>query len=127
MFDIMGDLFSAFEKLVKNWTTVQNKSDNDPQHHNEYLFLTLNASFYDFLIEVNRADIFPEVWSKETIANLTAIVKKYNPPYLKESLKEFVLIPRNEFNEILEDYKDRHKMLDEVLNKEDYLDYPIDE
>ena len=124
MFDIMSDAFKAFEKIVSDWSTVSNVSDKNPDHHNEYLILTLSSAFYDFLLAVSKADLFPEVWTKEKMSEISELTQKYNPPYLSKIFKEFVLVPRNEFTEILSDYMDRRKKLSEVLNLEDHIDYP---
>ena len=102
-----------FEQFVKEWDTVERSGE-------KYLHLFLDKNFYDFLVEVNSIRLAEE----EGI--LTASNQTRNSAHLHAGdpkIQEFVLLPKNNFLEILRTVKEDKKKLDEVIDFIEHINY----
>ena len=113
MLDITGTKFSNFEAFVDSWDVVEKGSD-------KYLHFTIDKRFYDFLLEVDKIRSATDEGISSfdiEIENLKEIHDGVPEP------EEFVLIPRNNFIEILQDAIQDHKKLDEIISLIEYSNY----
>ncbi len=124
MFDIIGMKFSNFETFVDSWDTVEKPEINKDgtQETKKYLHFTMDKNFYNFLVEVDTARLAVDAGISclsDEIENLKEIFSGEPAP------QEYVLLPRNNFIEILEDNVKSRKSLYEIENfseHESYLD-----
>ncbi|MDL2212166.1 hypothetical protein LJB88_04750 [Erysipelotrichaceae bacterium OttesenSCG-928-M19] len=92
MLDSKGEKYKYFEKLVDEWGVVKEEDNN-------YLYLRLDENFYNFLIELDE-------YRKAEEDGIIVVEEKINE--LKEihsskiNLADYVLIPRNNFVEIIQ-------------------------
>lgn len=116
MLDTTGTKFYNFEKFVDSWNVLENDLD-------KYLHLTIDRNFYDFLLET----IDVRHATDKGISSFNAEIENLKELYSGEPLpEEFVLIPRNNFIEIIEDKKQKMKCLNEVLDLMEHTSYPTD-
>lgn len=114
LFDTSEIKLEHFENFVDDWNIVESGED-------KYLHLTLDRNFYDFLLNWFRV--------KEIITSEGISSHEQEKDTLKElyhstpSPEEFVLIPRNNFIEIVSDDVKNYKQLSEVLDLLDYKSY----
>lgn len=117
IFDTNETKIESFMNIIDDWNVL--KSDT-----NEYLHLTIDKNIVDLLIELYKV-------KKVTDDGISSFEQE------KESLKElydadpdpqeYVLIPRNNFIEIVTDTVEKEKYLHQVLDAALYSDYPSDE
>lgn len=106
-FDDADYKLECFLKIVEDWNVLISDTAD------KYLHLTLDRNFYDFLIAFDKAK---EV-TDEGFSSLEIEKKALTELYLTTpSPEEFVLIPRNNFLEILDDAISTDKKLTEVLD-----------
>lgn len=102
-----------FDKAVEKWDTVKSSK-------REYLHLFMDKLFYDFLLEVNKARLAVA----DGISSESAEIRNLAEVYEGETdIQEFVLLPRNNFIEILSSAKEDKATLEEVLELFDLVDY----
>ncbi|MDH6603730.1 transcriptional regulator with XRE-family HTH domain [Bacilli bacterium PM5-9] len=112
MLDNKGIGYKYFEKFVSEWDVVKKKDNN-------YLYLKIDENFYNFLIELDeyrKAEDKGIIQIDDQIDNLKEIYS--GPP----NLKEYVLLPRNDFLEIVQDTVDNNKLLNNVIDFSEYED-----
>lgn len=110
MIDINGSKLDSLEKIVNNWQTVEGKRNN-------YLHLIMDENFYKFLLDVDLEKL------KEHSADLKERIDVLKARYSNtENLQEFVLVPRNEFMEIVSDNKKSRKHISELIDTIQYED-----
>lgn len=117
IFDTNETKIESFMNIIDDWNVL--KSDT-----NEYLHLTIDKNIVDLLIELYKV-------KKVTDDGISSFEQE------KESLKElydadpdpqeYILIPRNNFIEIVTDTVEKEKYLHQVLDATLYSDYPSDE
>lgn len=117
IFDTNETKIESFMNIIDDWNVL--KSDT-----NEYLHLTIDKNIVDLLIELYKV-------KKVTDDGISSFEQE------KESLKElydadpnpqeYVLIPRNNFIEIVTDTVEKEKYLHQVIDAALYSDYPSDE
>lgn len=116
MLDTTGTKFCNFEKFVDSWNVLENNS-------HKYLHLTIDRNFYDFLLET--VDVRHA--TDKGISSFNAEIENLKELYSGEPVpEEFVLIPRNNFIEIIKDKKQNKKYLNEVLDLIELTSYPTD-
>lgn len=112
-FDNIEIQLEAFLKWVDDWNIVINGED-------KFLHLTLDRNFYDFLLEFNRA----EEITNEGFSSYEQEKKALKELYSAEANPaEFVLVPRNNFAEIVSEAVEIHKHINEILNLYEYSTY----
>ena len=117
IFDTNETKIESFMNIIDDWNVL--KSDT-----NEYLHLTIDKNIVDLLIELYKV-------KKVTDDGISSFEQE------KESLKElydadpnpqdYVLIPRNNFIEIVTDTVEKEKYLHQVIDAALYSDYLSDE
>lgn len=106
-----------FDQFVKKWDTVESSKEGSKR---KYLHLFLDKNFYDFLIEVNAIRL------AEAEGILTASDEIRNSAHLHTAMpdiQEFVLLPKNNFLEILRSTKEEKEKLEEVIDFLEHIDY----
>lgn len=113
--DVTGTKLEHFEKFADSWDVVEKDSDR-------YLHFTMDRNFYDFLLEVEKARLATD----EGISSLDTEIKNLKELYSgSPNPEEFVLIPKNNFIEIVQESVYDHKKLSEVIDLlecKNYLD-----
>ena len=102
-----------FDKAVEKWDTVKSSEQ-------EYLHLSMDKLFYDFLLEVNKARLAVADGISSESAEIRNLAKLYEG---EKDIQEFVLLPRNNFIEILSAAKEDRTKLEEVIDMWKHLDY----
>jgi transcriptional regulator with XRE-family HTH domain len=111
--DITGTKLSNFEVFVDFWDVVEKGTD-------KYLHFSMDRNFYDFLLEVDKARLATD----EGISSLDVEINNLKELYSGVPIpEEFVLIPRNNFIEIVQEAKEYHKKLNDVINLIEYSNY----
>lgn len=106
-------MLNSLEKIVNSWDTVE-KGDK------KYLHLILDSNFYNFLLKVDMARLH----SEETLSSIEEDVKRLDDIYSsKPQLEEYVLIPRNNFIEILQETTLERKQLIELIDFSEHVNY----
>ena len=123
MFDNIASQFEGFNAFVKHWDTVikTERTEDGKQKRIPYLHLSMNREFYDYLLEVDKNDLYTKegyLTESDYIDKINSIFNKQN-----ESEQDFVVIPCKEFINIIEDYIKAEKVLDEVLNPAEHKAY----
>lgn len=103
-----------FDQFVKKWGTVEGSEQ-------KYLHLSLDKNFYDFLIEVNAIRLAE---AEGILAVSDQIRDSAHLHTAEPDFQEFVLLPRNNFLEILGPIKKGKKEFEEVMDLLEYDDYP---
>lgn len=110
MIDLNGSRLDYLEKIVESWQTLEGIQ-------NKYLHFIMDANFYNFLIDVDLEKL------KEHSEDLKERIKILKERHLKnENLKEYVLIPRNEFLEIVGEDKEKRAKFYEIIDTQEYED-----
>ena len=106
-----------FESFVSNWnSTEKTYRDNDRNLvTNKYLYLSLDKNFYKLLLEINSAELHKEINEAGYNAHIEDAKKKYNNQKFKP-LHDYVLIPKNDFFDIITDEKTKQATLDSMIN-----------
>ncbi len=117
IFDTNETKIESFMNIIDDWNVLKNDT-------NEYLHLTIDKNIVDLLIELYKV-------KKVTDDGISSFEQE------KESLKElydadpdpqeYVLIPRNNFIDIVKESVENEKYLHEVINSALYSDYPSEE
>lgn len=106
-------MLNSLEGFVDSWETVT-KEDK------QYLHLTLDRHFYDFLLDVDKAKLLCE----EGISSFEEEVKNLDDIHSADpQLEEFVLIPRNNFIQILQEFTSNRKKLSEIIDLSEHENY----
>lgn len=112
LLDMVGHKLEQFESFVDSWNTVK-KGDH------EYLHITMDQNFYNFLIATDRANIVST--HKTTLEFEINSLKESNN--LPSCPNEFVIIPRNNFIDIVQEASQEQKQLSEVIDLFEHLEY----
>lgn len=105
-FNYIGEQYESFLKIFSKWTTVEHEGK-------QYLQLTMDMNFYNFLLDVDNVNLFNESGSidKEMeIENLKTL--HFGEP----KNKDFVIIPCDDTFEIVGTIEQKRKQLSEVLD-----------
>ena len=87
----------------------------------KFICLTMDKNFCDFLIEAEKA----HDRANEGIGDEQEDLKNLSVTYSGESKpQEYLLIPRNNFSEMVEEFKRKKRTLEEVL---DFSMFDVDE
>ena len=113
MLDVQGTMLNFFEKVVIEWDSIT-------KGQNQYLHLKMDNNFYKFLLDVSEATLAESEQSLATKAKIEELKKLRKG---KSDIKEYVLIPRNNFVEYLMDEQNAEKQLSEILDPSKMLDY----
>lgn len=117
LLDNRGIEYTNFEKFVSDWEVVKSKNDS-------YLYVKMDENFYNFLIELDDYRKIEEkgiIKINEEISNLKKIYSG------KPNIKEYVILPRNNFFEIVNDTVSKSKHLKELINFLDHNEILNDE
>lgn len=153
MFDLPNNQISTFEKLVNDWDIIEDGTK-------KYIHFVINKGFYDLLIELYKIktqfpkdkDVYDKLHSKiekeissENQLNSQCETLKQNlidALYTNDEEEEYILIPRNNFLDLVTHAKNNAKNEQEYLEFEkelnsehlapfekfvdmtDYIDYP---
>lgn len=98
--------FENFESFVTEWETVEHGKES-------YLYLTMNGSLYEFLLEVDKTRLSSICDSIDEEASVRKLKELYSGTPV---LKKYVVIPCNDFEEIISTSAAERKQLAEVLN-----------
>lgn len=123
MYDMPGFRLTHFEKFTDSWETVEQpvRSDNGEIEFEKFICLTIDKNFCDFLIEAEKA----HDRANEGIGDEQEDLKNLSVTYSGESKpQEYLLIPRNNFSEMVEEFKRKKRTLEEVL---DFSMFDVDE
>lgn len=106
-----------FEKFVDDWDVVK-------KEHNDYLHITMDSSFYDYLLELSKLNEADE----EGFVNYEASEKDIEELYTGTSIpKKYVIIPCDDFKQYVvtsvEQENEAKKALDFILEYCKYEDY----
>lgn len=105
-FNYLGEQYEAFTKIFPKWTTVEHFGK-------QYLQLTMDSNFYNFLMDIDNVKLFNESGSIDIemeIENLKSI-------HLGDPQNsEFVIIPCTDSLEIISEVKKQRKSLAEVVD-----------
>lgn len=113
MLDVQGTMLEYFEKVVTDWDSVA-------KGQNQYLHLRMDNNFYKFLLDVSEATLTEAEQSLATKIKIEELKKLHSGT---SDIKEYVLIPRNNFVEYLMDEQNAEKQLSEILDLSKMLDY----
>ena len=113
MLDIQGTMLENFGKVMIEWDSIT-------KGQNQYLHLKMDNNFYKFLLDVSKATLAEAEQSLVTKAKIKEMEKLHKG---KPDIKEYVLIPRNNFVEYLMDEQNAEKQLSEILDPSKMLDY----
>ena len=123
MYDMQGFRLTHFEKFADSWETVEQpvRSDAGEIEFEKFICLTMDKNFCDFLIEAEKA----HDRANEGIRDEQKDLKNLSVTYSGESKpQEYLLIPRNNFSEMVEEFKRKKRTLEEVL---DFSMFDVDE
>ena len=123
MYDMQGFRLTHFEKFADSWETVEQpvRSDAGEIVFEKFICLTMDKNFCDFLIEAEKA----HDRANEGIGDEQEDLKNLSVTYSGESKpQEYLLIPRNNFSEMVEEFKRKKRTLEEVL---DFSMFDVDE
>ncbi len=112
MLDIHGTNLEHFEKIVDDWGTVTHGEKH-------YLHICMDSNFYNFLIDVDTARQAADQGVSSLQSEINALKQLHtgNPV-----IQEFVLIPRNNFVEIVSDTQKPRKELFEIIDPTAFTD-----
>lgn len=112
MLDTEWEKFKSFVNFVDTWDTVKRGDKN-------YLHLTMDQSFYDFLISVDKANLI-----KDNFKNFEKILENIKGKHQEDKgTSEYVLIPRNEFTQIVQSTVENRKQFNEIIDILEHSDY----
>ena len=124
MLDTYGKQLSNLISFTnEKWDTVSRTSiDQDGNEKtNRYLHFTMDKNFYDFLMDADVAKLACE----NGVSSLSDEISRLKELYeAKSEMQEFVVIPRNKFTEIVRDYTEKRKQLEDVIDILQFSDYP---
>lgn len=117
IFDTNETKIESFMNIIDDWNVL--KSDT-----NEYLHLTIDKNIVDLLIELYKVKKVTD----DGISSFEQEKKSLKELYDADpNPQEYVLIPRNNFIEIVTDTVEKEKYLHQVIDAALYSDYPSDE
>lgn len=109
-------MLNSLEEIVDSWNTIE-------KGNKKYLHLVLDRNFYNFLLRVDMARLY----SEETLSSFEEEVKKLDDIHTsKPQLEEFVLIPRNNFIEIIQEFTTNRKKFAEIIDLSEHENYAKD-
>lgn len=112
MLDMEWEKFNSFVSFVDSWDTVI-RGDNS------YLHFTMDKAFYDFLISVDKIKL-----TENNFSNFEDVLKNVKDKYTKDlGTDEYVVIPKNEFIQIVKSSVEDRKQLSEVIDILEHSDY----
>lgn len=112
MLDTEWEKFKSFVNFVDTWDTVKKGDKN-------YLHLTMDQSFYDFLISVDKANLI-----KDNFKNFEKILENIKGKHQEDKgTSEYVVIPKNEFIQIVQSAVEDRKQFSEIIDILEYSDY----
>ena len=118
MLDIFSEKLSNLQCFTdNNWDTVVWSTPDT-----NYLHIKMDKHFYDFLIELDGAKSKVDDGYSSLPEETERLKELYDTD--EPELQEYVILPRNEFIEIITDSENNRKCLSEVINLFYYSDYP---
>lgn len=123
MYDMQGFRLTHFEKFTDSWETVEQpvRTDDGKIASEKFICLTMNENFYNFLIAAEKA----RDSASDGIGDEQEELRNQSVIYSGESKRqEYLLIPRNNFPEMVEEFKRKKRTLEEVL---DFSMFDVDE
>lgn len=112
MLDTEWEKFKSFVNFVDTWDTIKKGDKN-------YLHLTMDQSFYDFLISVDKANLI-----KDNFKNFEKILENIKGKHQEDKgTSEYVVIPKNEFIQIVQSAVEDRKQFSEIIDILEYSDY----
>lgn len=120
--DIIGLKLSNFKAFVDSWDIVERHTIDQEKNQvpEEFIHIVMDRNFYDFLIDLEKAKKVTEngiSCLQEETENLKEIFSG------EPKLQEFVLIPRNNFIEIVKDIVEKRKTFEELIDASEYATY----
>ena len=116
LLDVASEKFTHFEKFVSSWDTVKKGGQN-------YLHVTMDENFYNLLITVDKLKLTTD--DVEILKNeLEQVKEKSN---LSEVLKEYVILPKDDMEEIVKEAVSERKDISEVIDFYKHEGYIVDE
>lgn len=112
MLDTEWEKFDSFVKFVDTWDTVKKGDKN-------YLHLTMDQAFYEFLLSVDKATLV-----KDNFKDFNKILENIKNKHQKDKgTCEYVIIPKNEFTQIVQSAVENRKHFSEVIDILEHSDY----
>ena len=108
-------MLNSLEEIVDSWNTVE-------KGNKKYLHLVLDHNFYNFLLRVDIARLY----SEETLSSFEEVKRLDDIHTSKPQLEEFVLIPRNNFIEIIQEFTTGRKKFAEIIDLSEHENYAKD-
>lgn len=112
MLDVLEIKYTNFEKFVDKWDLVDHEGK-------AYLHFTMDERFYNFLLDVYNQKESMEGEEQtaimtEALLKVTEVLKKKHSGLPKPM--EYVLIPLDDYMEILREYEPKRKSLSELVD-----------
>lgn len=128
MYDIPKTILNYAFSFAKKITVVENPDRKIKLHNNSvptsperYLHITMDEKYYNYLIHLDTLEEASEKGNFDREKIISGIKELYKNGEHKP--KEYILLPRNAFVEILETYQRRTKRIQEYLDLEKCLGY----
>lgn len=104
--------FEHFEKFVDDWTTVKRKD-------NQYLYIEMEENFYNYLIELDKLRKIEDKNQLQLDDEIKTLGKKYENYSM---VREYIVLPKNNFIEIVQEYVEDEKTFDSLISLFEYKD-----
>lgn len=112
MLDTEWEKFDSFVKFVDTWDTVKKGDKN-------YLHLSMDQSFYDFLVSVDKANLI-----KDNFKDFEKILENIKGKHQEDKgTCKYVIIPKNEFTQIVQSAVEDRKHFSEIIDILEHSDY----
>lgn len=104
--------FEHFEKFVDDWTTVKRKD-------NQYLYIEMEENFYNYLIDLDTLRKIEDMNQLKLEDEIKNLGKKYESDSV---VREYVVLPKNNFIEIVQEYMEVEKTFNSLVSLSEYKD-----
>lgn len=102
----IGKSFDHFGKFVSSWETVKHGEQS-------YLYLKMDSNFYEFLLEVDNVKLAAISGSIDELSNFSNLKQLHSG---SPNIQKYVVIPCDDFQEIISTSTENRKQLAEVLD-----------
>lgn len=102
----IGKPFEHFEKFAPEWETVKHGDRS-------YLYLSMDSNLYEFLLEVDNIRLAGASGSIDEDVSIKNLKQLYSGSPVEQ---KYIVIPCDDFQEIIKTSKEHRKQLTEVLD-----------
>lgn len=123
MLDGAGKILEQFNTLFSQWSTAEKTYTNSDgvTINDKYLHITMKEAYYNFLLDVDSTKFFQEQGMNSFDEELEKSKRKCNNTESND--RDYILIPRNCFVELVTAEIRNRKLLDELLDLEKHQHY----